>query len=70
MRKPETAWMIMGSLSAAASLAVASIWLLSPPETSAKVLVAVWLWALPILGTGAFMGWLIARVVRKLGSGR
>jgi cytochrome bd-type quinol oxidase subunit 1 len=48
-----------------------SVWLLSPEATSAKVLVAVWLWALPLAGVCAGLGWLIGRLAgRVIGAGR
>ena len=54
------AGVIAGLTAAVVALIVASILLLQPVGTSVKVLVAVWLWALPALGIGAGLGWLTA----------
>jgi len=58
--KPETAGMLIGFVLAAGALLVTSVLLLNVEGTSAKVLVAVWLWLLPVLGLGAGAGWLVA----------
>jgi hypothetical protein len=55
-----------GATAGIAVLVAAAILLLMQPETSAKVLVAVWLWSLPVLGFGAAMGWSIARLAQRL----
>jgi hypothetical protein len=34
--------------------------------TSVRVLVAVWLWLLPVLGLGAGLGWLAGRGIALL----
>ncbi|MEO8458134.1 MAG: glycosyltransferase family 2 protein, partial [Chloroflexota bacterium] len=47
----------IGSLLGAAFLAFTSIGLLSIEGTNYKVLAAVWLWALPVLGIGAAVGY-------------
>lgn len=57
---------IAGTLAAVGLLVLASVLLLQPEGTSAKVLVAVWLWALPVLGVGAGIGWMAARILRRL----
>ncbi len=67
----EAMGLIGGLIVALVVLIGLSVWLLSPEATSAKVLVAVWLWALPVAGAFAALGWLAARVVLRLtGGGR
>ena len=64
--KTEAMGLLLGVFGALVLLVAASVWLLSTPETSVKVLVAVWLWALPILGIGALAGWLVGRMASRL----
>ena len=61
MRRAESAGVVFGLLAAVVVLVAASVWLLDAQDTSIKVLVAVWLWALPALGIGAGLGWLAGR---------
>ncbi len=66
MRRADLVGLIAGVVVAAAALIAAGIWLLSAEATSTKVLVAVWLWLLPVLGLGALMGWVTGRCVSLL----
>ena len=68
--RAESAGLALGLAAAVALLVAASVWLLSTPDTSARVLVAVWLWALPVLGLGAGLGWMAGRGVALLTRGR
>ena len=61
-RKVEAAGIAIGLIAAVVCLIGLSIWLLSPEGTSYKVLVAVWLWALPLLGLFALAGWVLGRI--------
>ena len=64
MRTVEAVSLLTGVVIAALALVAASVWLLSAEDTSVKVLVAVWLWALPVLGAGALLGWLAGRALK------
>lgn len=64
MKNVEAVSLLTGVAVAAITLIASSVWLLSAEDTSAKVLVAVWLWALPVLGVGALAGWLAGRALR------
>jgi hypothetical protein len=70
MNRAETAGLGMGLLVALILLAAAAAWLLSKPETSAKVLVAVWLWALPVIGFCTALGWLAGRLAARLSAAK
>jgi glycosyltransferase involved in cell wall biosynthesis len=62
--RPPTAALIgttAGSLVAVGILAFASVRLLTTEGSTYKVLVAVWLWALPVLGAFAVVGYLAGR---------
>jgi glycosyltransferase involved in cell wall biosynthesis len=62
--------MVAGGLVAAGILVVASVSLLSIEGSNYKALTAVWLWALPVLGAFAFVGYLAGRgldILRRLG---
>ena len=61
MQRAESAGVALGLLAAVVFLVAAAVWLLGAEDTSVKVLVAVWLWALPVLGIGAGLGWLAGR---------
>jgi hypothetical protein len=50
---------------AAVLLVAASIALLAPEGTSAKALIAVWLWALPVIGLCASVGMLLGRLLGR-----
>lgn len=66
MTQTEVRGMLLGVLGAIVLLVALSVRLLQPEDTSAKVLVAVWLWSLPVLGIGAFLGWSLARLYRRV----
>jgi hypothetical protein len=55
-----------GFVLSVALLIAAGNWLLRSPETGADVLIAVWLWGLPVLGIGALVGWLAGSMLEKL----
>lgn len=57
--------LLAGTLLAFGALGASAWWLLSLEATSPKVLVAVWLWALPALGVGAFGGLGVGRLLRR-----
>ncbi len=61
-RRVEAIGIAVGLVVALICLIGLSIWLLSPEGTSYKVLVAVWLWALPLLGIFALAGWVLGRI--------
>lgn len=63
MTQAEVGGILAGVAAAVVLLAVLSILLLQPEGTSVKVLVAVWLWSLPVLGIGALLGWLLAHFI-------
>jgi hypothetical protein len=63
MRSVEVVSLISGVAFAAIALLAASVWLLSIDGHGVRVLVAVWLWSLPVLGLGAIAGWLMGRVL-------
>lgn len=52
-----------GAAVAAIVLAAAAVPLLGTEGSPLKALVAVWLAALPLLGTGALVGWLLGRAL-------
>ncbi len=66
MTQTEVCGLLVGVLGAIVLLVALSVRLLQPEDTSAKVLVAVWLWSLPVLGIGAFVGWSLARLYRRV----
>jgi hypothetical protein len=66
MGRAEIVGLTGGAAAAVLFLLAASVWLLSAEATSVRVLVAVWLWALPVLGIGAGLGWLAGRGVSLL----
>ena len=68
MRNVEAVCLLTGVAVAAIALMASCAWLLSAEATSAKVLVAVWLWALPVLGLGALIGWLAGKTLRLVTS--
>jgi hypothetical protein len=70
MNRAEVAGLGVGLMVALILLASASGWLLSMPDTSAKVLVTVWLWALPVVGFCTAFGWLAGRLVARLPGAR
>ncbi len=70
-RRIEALGMAVGLVAALVCLIGLSVWLLSPEGTSYKVLVAVWLWALPLIGLFALAGWLLGRIANGvMGAGR
>jgi hypothetical protein len=74
-RRPSaaTGGAVAGSLLAVAVLVFASVSLLSIDGTNYKILVAVWLWALPVIGVCALVGYAFALgldVLRRLAKGR
>ena len=66
MKNVEALFVLTGVAVAVSGLVAASVWLLSIEGTNAKVLVAVWLWMLPVLGVGALLGWLAGRVLKQV----
>ena len=58
---------IAGAVVALIVLAVVSVWLLNSPGANYKVLVAVWLWCLPVLGLFAGVGYGAGKVVDAIG---
>ena len=64
MSKVEAVALLGGIALAVAGLLAASVWLLSIDGHGVRVLVAVWLWALPVLGVGALFGWLTGRALK------
>jgi hypothetical protein len=64
MSKVEAVSLLGGIALAVAGLLAASVWLLSIDGNGVRVLIAVWLWALPVLGVGALFGWLTGRALR------
>ena len=66
MRRAESAGIAFGLLAGVLFLGAASVWLLDAEDTSVTVLVAVWLWALPVFGIGAGLGWLAGRGIMLL----
>jgi hypothetical protein len=63
MKSNEVAGILTGLVVACGFLVLVSVLLLSVEGTSAKVLVAVWLWLLPALALGAAAGWLLAKAL-------
>lgn len=51
-------------------LAALAVILLRSEGSSVKVLVAVWLWMLPVLGIFAAIGWLAGRLAASFAGGR
>ena len=66
MSKVEAVSLLSGVAFAAIALLAGSVWLLSIDGHGVRVLVAVWLWALPVLGAGAMLGWLTGRALRMV----
>jgi hypothetical protein len=66
MRSLEAIYAIGGAVVALLGLLGAGVWLLSIDGANAKVLVVVWLWAWPVVLTGALSGWLAGRARRLL----
>jgi hypothetical protein len=66
MRNVEAIYAIGGSGVALLGLLGAGVYLLSIDGANAKVLVVVWLWAWPVILTGAVGGWLAGRTRRLL----
>lgn len=64
MRNVEAVSLLTGVALAAIALLAASVWLLSIEGHGVRVLVAVWLWLLPVLGVGALFGWLTGRALK------
>jgi hypothetical protein len=64
MSRVEAVSLLGGIALAVAALLAANVWLLSIDGHGFRVLVAVWLWALPVLGVGAIFGWLTGRALR------
>lgn len=60
-----------GAIVGFALAAVVLVWvafaLITAEGNTAKVLVAVWLWALPVLGIGGGAGWLLGRLGQRIG---
>jgi hypothetical protein len=69
-RQVDAAGMIGGLIVAAVFLIAVSIALLQPEGTSAKVLIAVWLWALPVIGIGMTLGYGVAKLVGRMRGAR
>ena len=59
--------MAAGAALALAGLIGLSFLMLSTEAATAKVLVAIWLWLLPALGSGAALGWFSAEIVIRGG---
>lgn len=55
-----------GTLLALASLAVVSLMLLNSGGANYKVLVAVWLWLLPVTGLFAGLGYAVGKIIEAI----
>jgi hypothetical protein len=58
---------IAGAALAALLLVWAALALVMAEGSSAKALVAVWLWTLPVLGAGSGGGWLAGLAIQRIG---
>jgi hypothetical protein len=65
-RAYDVAGLVAGLLVAAVLLVTISVALLAPEATSAKVLIAVWLWSLPVIGVCTAAGLGLARLAGRL----
>lgn len=65
--RSRTAGVLAGITIALLVLLYASVMLLRVEDASAKVLVAVWLWSLPVLAMGATLGYLASLGLSALG---
>lgn len=65
LNRTELTGIAAGTAAAIVVLAVLSLMLLRPEHTSVKVLAAVWLWSLPVLGIGAALGWSVAQLIQR-----
>lgn len=62
--------MMAGAAVAAAGLLAVAIILGREPGSALKAIVAVWLAALPVLGLGALVGWLLEAMIGATARGR
>jgi hypothetical protein len=62
----EAVYALTGAIVAVLGLLAAAVYLLSIDGASAKVLVAVWLWAWPAITLGALGGWLAGQARKRL----
>jgi hypothetical protein len=62
----DAAGLLGGLIVAVIVLIAASIALLAPEGTSAKVLIAVWLWSLPVVAVCTGVGLGLARLVGRM----
>jgi hypothetical protein len=60
-----------GAIAGLALAAILLVWaafaLVTAEGSTAKALVAVWLWSLPVLGIGSGMGWLAGWFIQRIG---
>lgn len=66
MRKPSTLGAVAGVAIAGIVLAALSVMLLNSDGANYKVLVAVWLWLLPVTGVFAGLGYAAGKIVEAL----
>ena len=66
MRRPSTLGVIAGALVALAVLGALSVMLMNSDGANYKVLVAVWLWLLPVTGVLAAAGYACGRIVEAI----
>jgi len=69
-RQYDAAGMMGGLIVAGVFLLAVSIALLSTEGTSAKVLIAVWLWAVPVIGICTAAGYGVAKLLGRVRGGR
>jgi hypothetical protein len=70
MRSPSTFGVIIGMVIALAILGALSIMLLNSDGANYKVLVAVWLWLLPVTGFFAGIGYAAGKIVEMFTSAK
>lgn len=61
--------MLGGVLLGVAVLIALSIMLLRTSGADERVLIAVWLWTLPVLGVGVLIGWSVDVLIRRIVAG-
>lgn len=64
--RPSTCGAIGGTVAALAVLAAVSLMLLNSGGANYKVLVAVWLWLLPVAGSSAVLGYAVGRIIEVI----
>ncbi len=70
MRRPSILGPVLGTMVSFVILAALSYMLLNSDGANYKVLVAVWLWLLPMIGTFAGTGYAAGRIVEVFGAKR